>query len=159
MKKLVLIDDTPWRVEKSLQKLKEAGIVIERILFFSNEEIIPKEYERLNTLLIKTLDVQIDSINVMDFSEKLNQYYEKENVFIMCDFDLDEVNTFEERINVKYANSKPDKGKGKIWFYTTGGKELKSVLFQNFRDQLIDVISFSENQILWDIDKTLSIIN
>lgn len=161
MKKLVLIDDAPWRAERNLMELKEAGIEIEKILFFSTEENIPEEYKKLNSKLEEVLDIQIDRIGTgaLDFDNKLDLYFERDDIFILIDLNLDEANTFEERINVKYANSKPDKGRGKIWFFTTGGKDIKSMLVQNFKDQLIDVISFSENQILWDMDKILSIVN
>jgi len=157
MKKLVLIEDAPWRAEKNLKRLKEDGIEIERILFFTRGEDIPEEYKEQNAHLEESLGVRVDEVNTVDFYRVLDQYYGQEDVFMIVDLNLDDANTFEERINVQYANSKENKGQGKIWFYTTGGKDLKSMLVQNFREQLIDVIGFSENQISWDTDEILEI--
>lgn len=159
MKRLVLIEDAPWRAERNLVELKEAGVEIEKILFFSTEENVPEEYEKLNFKMEEALDIQIDRIGIgtLDFDNKLDLYYGRDDIFILIDLNLDEANTFEERINVKYANSKPDKGEGKIWFYTTGGKDLKSMLVQNFKNQLIDVKGFSDNQLSWDTKKILDI--
>lgn len=155
----MLIEDAPWRAERNLKELKEAGAEIEKILFFSTEENVPEEYEKLNSKLEEVLDIQIDRIgtSALDFDNKLDLYYGRDDIFILIDLNLDEANTFEERINVKYANSKPNKGKGKIWFYTTGGKDLKSMLVQNFKNQLIDVNGFSDNQLSWDTKKILEI--
>ncbi|MCM1231032.1 MAG: hypothetical protein NC489_12945 [Ruminococcus flavefaciens] len=115
------------------------------------------EYKELNIHLEKSLEVRIEQVDTLNFYHKLDVFYQMEDVFMVFDLNLDDANTFEERINVQYANSKENKGKGKIWFYTTGGKDLKSMLVQNFREQLIDVIGFSENQISWDTDKILEI--
>ncbi|MBD5393077.1 MAG: hypothetical protein HDR71_02160 [Lachnospiraceae bacterium] len=159
MKRLVLVEDAPWRAKEILMKLKQEGVEIEKILFFTTEENVPEIFEELNSQLEEALGIQIDRIGTgtLDFYNKLDLYYEKDDIFIIIDLNLDDANTFEERINVKYANSKPNSGRGKIWFYTTGGKDLKSMLVQNFKDQLIDVISFLNNQLSWDTEKILKI--
>lgn len=157
MKRLVLIEDAPWRAQNNLLELKERGVKIEKILYFTVEEDIPEEYERMKSNLEQELGIQVDRINTSDFYNKVDDYFANEEIFILVDLNLDDANTFEERINVQYANSKENKGRGKIWFYTTGGKELKSMLVQNFRGQLIDVTGFSNNQLSWDTAKILEI--
>lgn len=158
MKKLVLIEDAPWRAKENLKQLKESGVGLEKILFFTMEENVPEEYVRFNEELAKSLDTPVERIGTgVDFEKKLDEYYNREDIFLLFDLNLDDAYTFEERINVRYANSKPDKGKGKIWFYTTGGKDLKSMLVQNFKDQLIDVTGFFANQLKWETEKIVQI--
>lgn len=157
MKRLVLVEDAPWRAQNNLLELKERGVKIEKIFYFTLEEDIPDEYKKMKSNLEQVLEIQVDRINTSNFYNKVDHYFADEEVFILVDLNLDDANTFEERINVQYANSKQNKGSGKIWFYTTGGKELKSMLVKNFRGQLIDVTGFSNNQLSWDTDKILNI--
>lgn len=159
MKKLVLIEDAPWRAEKNLLVLKKKGLEIKKIFFFTMEKDVPDVFQKLINELNKNLGVSVEQINKSDFDLKVDPCFKDENIFILLDLNLDDANTFEERVNVQYAKSKSDNGRGKIWFYTTGGKELKSMLVQNFKDQLIDVTDFRDNQLSWDTGKILQIAN
>lgn len=157
MKKLVLVEDAPWRVEKNLLNLKEKGVEIEKLLFFTKGEAIPPECEEMIQQLQNTLDTQIERIGRTEFYSTMDRYYTRNNLFILFDLNLEDTYIFEDRVNVRYANSKDNKGKGKIWFYTTGGKDLKSMLVKNFDDQLIDVEDFYENQLYWNDSQILQI--
>lgn len=157
MKRLVLIEDAPWRAKKNLLQLKEEGIEIEKIFFFTESKYMSEEYNGAIEQLQGELETKIDTIGISDFFSTLDKYYSRDNLFMLFDLNLNEERSFEERINVRYANSKSDKGKGKIWFYTTGGKDLKSMLVKNFADQLIDVEGFYENQLSWNEEQILRI--
>ncbi|MBD5546160.1 MAG: hypothetical protein HDQ97_01940 [Lachnospiraceae bacterium] len=158
MKRLVLIEDAPWRAEKNLLELKEKGVEVEKIFFFTKRMDVPEGYQNLLSDLEDVLKVKIEQIGTLDFYRKLDACYENDDLFILFDLNLDDADTFEDRINVQYARSKTDAGKGKIWFYTTGGRELKSMLEHNFREQLIDVIDFTaDNQLFWDMEQILEI--
>ncbi len=157
MKRLVLIEDAPWRAKENLLQLKNEGVEIEKIFFFTISESMPAEYKEAIKQLEEALETDIDKIGISDFYSTLDKYYDRENLFMLFDLNLDEESNFGERINVRYANSKRDKGKGKIWFYTTGGKDLKSMLVQNFTNQLIDVEGFYDNQLSWNDNQILQI--
>lgn len=157
MKKLVLIENAPWRVEKNLLKLKKAGIEIEKILFFVKSGDISEEDEGLVIHLEKTLDTKIEKISISNFYSMLDKYYNETNSFLLFNLNLDEYGCFEERINVRYANSKNDKGFGRIWFYTTSGNDMKSMLEYNFKGQSIDVERFYKGQLYWNHSQILQI--
>lgn len=157
MKRLVLIEDAPWRAKENLLQLKNKGVGIEKIFFFIKSENMPAEYKEAIEQLEKALETDIDTIGISNFYSTLDKYYGRDNLFMLFDLNLDEESNFGERINVRYANSKSDKGKGKIWFYTTGGKDLKSMLVQNFANQFIDVEGFYDNQLSWNEAQILQI--
>lgn len=158
MKKLVLIEDAPWRAEQSLLRLKKEKIEIAKIFFY--EAAQTTENQELLDQLQKKLKTTVQTINAHNFVAKVDAYYKKDDVFILMDLNLgDEIGGFDNRINVRYAKSKPEKGKGKIAFYTTGGKDLKSMLERNFYGQLIDVLDFKNNQLYWDKSQIEDFLN
>lgn len=158
MKKLVLIEDAPWRAEKSLIRLQKANVEIAKIFYYESALIM--ENKELLDMLQQKLKAMVETINAFDFFEKVNEYYKRDDIFILMDLNLgDEIGGFDNRINVQYAKSKENKGKGKIAFYTTGGKDLKSMLERNFSNQLVDVLDFQENQLYWDEDQVINFLN
>ncbi len=152
MKKIVLIEDMPWRARKYLSFLKnELNYVIEAVLFFQGRYSDVEGCTDLIGEMKKELATDIKNIIKSDFYKTVDGYYERNDVIILVDLDLKEdIDIFDKRINVQYTRSKPNNGKGKIWFYTTGDRTQKSMLLNNFPNQVIDVTKLEEDQLFLD---------
>ena len=81
------------------------------------------------------------------------------SVVFFMDYDLKgdmDRDDFFSRINVKYALEK-DKDK-KIWFYSSGPRDIQGLLQETFPDRVISVPRFSEGQLYWDEKQVKEIV-
>ena len=148
--KLAFLEDRPWIVWQIVEDIKQNYDLQEiMLIYYKNEE--NTESEKLNQVISKCKEnnIPFKEIRRWNFDEEMNKLYsDKERIFF---FDLvldDNVDYFEDRINVQYArNNKED---GRIWFYTTSGVYNVTNLANMFgEEQTIDVIDYDpkKNQI------------
>lgn len=148
--KLAFLEDRPWIVWQIVEDIKQNYDLQEiMLIYYNNEE--NTESEKLNEVIrkCKEKNIPFKEISRWNFDKEMNKLYgDKERIFF---FDLvldDNVDYFEDRINVRYAeNNKED---GRIWFYTTSGVYNVTNLVNMFgEEQTIDVIDYDpeKNQI------------
>ena len=94
--------------------------------------------------------VQINSQS--EFITQMDKLYCALDVVFFMDYDLKgnmARDDFFERINIKYALRK-DKEKKKIWFYTSGPRDIKGLLLETFPGHVIRIPMYSEGQLYWE---------
>lgn len=150
IKKIAVLEDRPWVLWGFVKKIKEMGIEEVIIIYYHS----PKNYEQSNDDSIqKECDeqkVKLIHIEDLKFDEKMNELYSDGEMLFFFDLDIgDRSSYFEERINVRYANEKWEKGDRRIWFYTTSGPYNVDQINRKFEDHCIPVIDFDQpNNIL-----------
>lgn len=148
--KLAFLEDRPWIVWQIVEDIKKNYDLDEiMLIYYNNEE--NTESKKLDEVISKCKgnNIPFKEIGRWNFDKEMNELYgDKERIFF---FDLvldDNVDYFEDRINVRYArNNKED---GRIWFYTTSGVYNVTNLVNMFgEEQTIDVIDYDpeKNQI------------
>lgn len=89
-------------------------------------------------------------------------WYKLDDVVFLMDYDLKGdmgTDDFFQRINIKYALEKrKEHAEEKIWFYTTGGADVRTALLGNFPDNVIRVTKFINDQLEWDKDSIKRIV-
>lgn len=148
--KLAFLEDRPWIVWQIVEDIKQNYNLKEiMLIYYKNEENTESEKVKEVIKKCKEKNIPFKEISRWNFDEEMNKLYsDKERIFF---FDLvldDNVDYFEDRINVRYArNNKED---GRIWFYTTSGVYNVTNLVNMFgEEQTIDVIDYDpeKNQI------------
>lgn len=161
IKKIVLVEDKPWKVRNQILEMKSVGIQTETVLFFSNMKR-QQLSNRVLEWLVKfetAIGQQVRFVGNLDFNQVLDEYYSKSDVVIVMDLGLigDGSKVFSERINVRYAKSKDEKDR--IWFYTVGSIDQEMILRNNFSHHVIDADTCENEQIEWDKDQIKKIVN
>ena len=160
MKRIVVVEDSPWKVMQSIQTLQKEGVEFCKTIFYPNnlidkksKEELMEEYKRVTGMEVVQVDTQIE------FLDQMNESYDDPDIIFLMDFDLKgdmNANDFFSRINVKYALAKKtekEDEKGKIWFYTSGPSDIKGLLMETFPGRLISTPLFYEGQLYWDNDQ------
>ena len=94
-----------------------------------------------------------------EFIDEMNKLYSMSNIVFLMDYDLKgDMNRddFFSRINVKYALEK-DKEK-KIWFYSSGPRDIQGLLRETFSDNVISVPRFLNGQLYWDENQVKEVV-
>lgn len=119
------------------------------LIYYNNEE--NTESKKLKEVISKCKEnnIPFKEIGRWNFDAEMNKLYDDKDRIFFFDLVLDDnVDYFEDRINVRYArNNKED---GRIWFYTTSGVYNVTNLANMFgEEQTIDVIDYDpeKNQI------------
>ena len=148
--KLAFLEDRPWIVWQIVEDIKQNYDLEEiMLIYYNNEE--NTESEKLKEVIrkCKEKNIPFKEISRWNFDEEMNELYDDKDRIFFFDLVLDDnVDYFEDRINVRYArNNKED---GRIWFYTTSGVYNVTNLVNMFgEEQTIDVIDYDpeKNQI------------
>lgn len=163
-KRIVIVEDRPWVMEKAVKDIKGAGIDIAAVLFYLNyEELNSESGKDTNKYeveqFIKNTGIEPVKFTSRTMRETVNKYYEMDDVVILLDLVLrpDEYTYLKERMSVRYADEKrqddPQKARKKIYFYTTSPEDTVDRLYEYFPEQVIDVLDFVNNQVELDIDQ------
>lgn len=159
MKKLVLVDDCPWKAKDSLFKFIEQGIQLEDTFIFIKREGWDKDNQTLIKELEKAVCKHIREVSLTDFAQKMDEYYRRDNIVLLFDLNLEDgKDDIEQRINVQYAQSKNMKD-NKIFFYTNAGKDQKALLHSYFPNNVIDIVRFDEGQLELDMEKIKKVLS
>ena len=148
--KLAFLEDRPWIVWQIVEDIKKNYDLKEiMLIYYNNEE--NTESKKLKEVISKCKEnnIPFKEIGRWNFDAEMNKLYDDKDRIFFFDLVLDDnVDYFEDRINVRYArNNKED---GRIWFYTTSGVYNVTNLVNMFgEEQTIDVIDYDpeKNQI------------
>jgi hypothetical protein len=159
--KIVILEDRPLVMMKSIKQMKEMGIDTERIIFFdaekeNHENERAAEYRKTLETRCKEMDIQLSIVNNCDFETTLDELYKDPDIIFFFDMDLvgDYSQHFVERINVIYALKKKEqeKNEGRIWFYTTGPRSAIEQINDNFSNRNIPVKEYDTQNDLTILD-------
>ncbi|MDE5590025.1 MAG: hypothetical protein K2J60_12965 [Acetatifactor sp.] len=155
-KKIVIVDDRPWKMQDCIQKLQKEGIIFCKTIYYPNNTIVRKEQQELMEEYKQSTGIEVVQVNDQsEFLVKMDELYVDPNIIFLMDYDLKgdmNRNDFFARINVKYAIAK-DQNEKKIWFYTSGPNDIRGLLRETFHDNVISVPVYSEGKLEWDEDQ------
>ncbi len=160
MKKIVVVDDRPWKMQESIRELQNQGLFFLKTIYYPynhmcSNDIRIEEYKRVTSMDVIRADDMMEFIHMMD-----ELYVRSDTVFFM-DYDLKgdmSRDDFFSRINIKYAVAK-DKEQRRIWFYTTGPKDIKEILGKTFPGRVINVQSYAPGKPYWNEEQVLGAVN
>lgn len=160
-KRIVIVDDRPWKMKKCIRQLQKDNIVFYKSIYYPNNMLDRKrqaelmaDYERSTGIEV----VRVDSQN--EFIEKMDELYRISDIVFFMDYDLKgDMNRddFFSRVNVKYALEKDQENK-KIWFYTSGPRDIKGLLKETFPENIINLPRFFDGQLYWDEEKVREVV-
>lgn len=152
-KRIVIVDDRPWKMKKGIMKLQEAGIDFFQTIYYPNNMIARATQDELMEDYKKSTGMKVVQVNDQsEFLARMDELYSDPDIIFLMDYDLKgDMNRddFFTRINVKYAREK-DQEEKKIWFYTTGPNDIKGLLRETFPDNVISVPTYSVGALEWD---------
>lgn len=152
-KKIIVVDDRPWKMKECILELQEEGIDFVKTVYYPNNML---DTERQNALMEdyrKSTGIEVVLVdNESAFVTQMDLLYKTPNVIFLMDYDLKgnmNRDDFLARINVRYALERDQKER-KIWFYTSGPSDIRGLLRKKFTDRVIDTPFFSEGQLHWE---------
>lgn len=152
-KKIVIVDDRPWKMKNSIIELQKNDIIFYRTIYYPNDMLDRERQNKLMEDYQKSTNIEVDSVkNQKEFVDKMDELYCTPDIIFLMDYDLKgDMNgdDFFARINVKYALAK-DQEQKKIWFYTSGPSDIKSLLLETFPDHIIRTPKYFNGQLYWD---------
>lgn len=152
-KRIVIVDDRPWKMQKSIRDLKKEGIVFYKTIYYPNNTIDKKSQDELMENYKRETEMEVVQVNDQsEFLVKMDELYNMSDIIFLMDYDLKgDMNRddFFARINVKYALAK-DQDEKRIWFYTTGPNDIKGLLRETFSDRVISVPAYEAGALGWD---------
>lgn len=159
MKKIVIVCNRPWFYQCSIQNLQRKGITIESIVIYLKGihpiwRSIKKNvinFERETGIPIESVEDQINFLKIMD------RLYSDPNILFLMDYNLmfDISSNFYERLNIKYAIAHKDDQR--IYFFTSGGKDIIDKLSAEFPGHVINPF-YGSGQLFFDESQILSIV-
>ncbi len=159
-KKIVVVDDRPWKMQESIRILKEKGIEFYKTIYYPNNTI---DSERRNELMAeykRNTGIEVVQINSQsEFIEQMDKMYSMSDVIFLMDYDLKgnmDRNDFFARVNVKYALQKDQEKK--IWFYTSGPNDIKGMLRETFPRHIISMPVYRDGALYWDEDEIMAAV-
>ncbi len=152
-KKIVIVDDRPWKMQESIQELQKEGIIFCKTIYYPNNMIDRATQQELMDNYKESTGIEVVQVNDQsEFLAKMDELYGDPEIIFLMDYDLKgdmDRNDFFARINVKYALAK-DKTEKKIWFYTSGPNDIKGLLRETFCDNVISVPYYNNGKLRWD---------
>lgn len=159
-KKIVVVDDRPWKMQKSIQILQEKGITFYKTIYYRNNTMDKKRQDKLMEDYKRDTCIEIVEIdNQSQFIEQMDILYSVSDIIFFVDYDLKgnmDRNDFFTRINVKYALKKDSEKR--IWFYTSGPNDIKGLLRETFPDNIIGTPNYHDGALYWDEDQVMSVV-
>lgn len=155
MKKIVVIEDRLWVTTDATVNLQAKGIAFYMAIYYPSRLLYSKEQEALLKDYKEKTGIEVEQVNDQsEFVNKMNELYDNHELVFLMDYDLKGdmgIDDFFQRINIKYALDKRNQNADeKIWFYTTGGSDVRAALLENFGDRVIRVPGFIDGQLQWD---------
>lgn len=152
-KKIVIVDDRPWKMQESIKELQEAGIVFCKTIYYPNNTIDRATQNELMEDYKQSTGIEVVQVNGQsEFLAEMDELYRDPDIIFLMDYDLKgdmDRNDFFTRINVKYALVK-DHIEKKIWFYTSGPNDIKGLLRETFPDNVISIPTYVTGALKWD---------
>ena len=160
-KKIVVVDDRPWKMKKSIQKLQENSIDFYRTVYYPNNMLDKERQNELMEDYKEGTGIEVVQVNNQEeFITQMDVLYSNPDIIFLMDYDLKgdmNRNDFSTRINVKYALAK-DKNQKKIWFYTSGPRDIKALLEETFPQHIISTPDYLGGQLYWDVEQVKKMV-
>lgn len=151
MKRIVIVEDRPWRMQSSVKELQKKGITFYKTIYYPNNSLAPERQEELLNQYIEDTGMMTEKVDSQEeFVSKMDEAFEVPDTIFLIDYDLKGDMTREDfftRVNVRYALARDKK---RIWFYTTGPGDIKGILLDTFPDHVISVKVADNMQGFWD---------
>lgn len=163
MKRIVLVEDRPWVVETSVKELMDKEVQFAATLFYPNNQLYREKQDELIDKFKENTGIEVIQIKSLeDFVYQMDEFFsDKKNIFLV-DYDLKgdmRADDFDDRVNIRYAKNKNVEGSdSRIWFYTSGGAEVKNALAKAFPNNVIDTPYKRDGDLHWDIDEVYKLI-
>ena len=123
-----------------------------RTVYCPNNELDKERQDRLMEDYKQSTGIEVVQVNShSEFIVQMDELYKVSDLIFLMDYDLKgNMNSedFFTRINVKYALVK-DQEQKKIWFYTSGPRDIKGLLMETFPDNTISTF-FKFGLLHWD---------
>lgn len=152
-KRIVIVDDRPWKMKESIQLLQKENIVFCRTVYYPNNVLDKERQNELMEDYKKSTGIEVVQVNSQsEFISQMDELYSVSDIIFLMDYDLKgnmNRDDFFTRINVKYALAK-DQDEKRIWFYTSGPNDIKGLLRETFSDNIISVPDFHDGLLYWD---------
>lgn len=156
MKRIVIVDDCPWRIKDSILQLQDQGISFYMTVYYPNKTLSWEDQKKLMQDYEESTGIQVVQVNNQnEFVTKMDEIYPITDIIFFVDYDLKgdmSPYDFYTRVNVKYALAK-DQEEKKIWFYTTGPSDIKGLLWKTFPNRVISTPDCHGHQYGWDISQ------
>lgn len=160
MKRLVVVDDRPWKLKDCIRRLKEQGILFYKTIYYLGNMISYEEQQELMAGYREITDMEVVRVDSQkEFLDEMDRLYDEDDVVFLMDYDLKGDMSgydFFDRINVKYAREK-DPERKKIWFYTSGPSDIKGLLYETFGDNVVSTPEFFGGQLYWDEEQVKAV--
>lgn len=158
MKKIAIVEDRPWVMERAITEMKSAGIEIKAMLLLKNES--PENIKEANRKFLRENQIPVEEFDLLSMEEILDPYYEQDDTILLLDLMLEpdfNIRNITERMTVRYADKKRrengEAAANKIYFYTTSPENIVNWLCGYFPNQVITVFDFQDNQVVLDIER------
>lgn len=159
MKKIVIVDDRPWKFQVAVKTLQAKGVIFYRTIYYPSNTLGKDSEDRLmsdykNDTKMKILQVN----NQIEFLDRMDELFDELDTIFLVDYDLKgdmSREDFYTRINVKYAMTM---GWERIWFYTSGPSDIKGMLMRTFPDHVISVEADPDGYSSWDEKQILAAV-
>lgn len=151
--KIVIVDDRPFLMWETIEKLKDMGVKEIVMLYFHG--IFTYHPDRDSEIEQRCAQLGVSLVHVKlntDLMEKLDAYCAEEGTLIFMDFGLGDIDTFEERVDIIYAKNKMQSGEFPIWFYTGTGEQTVNKLNRIFNNHTIPVVKFIPQKDIFELD-------
>ncbi len=163
MKKIVVVEDRPWFTMDATLELQKEGVEFYKMIYYPSELLNSKERNKLLKTYEEETRVDVLTVNSQrEFIDAMDGMYEQKDIVFLMDYDLKgdmAVDDFFSRINIRYALEKRKcQSEERIWFYTTGGADVKRVLYENFEERVISTPQFINSQLKWDKEQIMRIV-
>jgi len=159
MKKVVVVDDRPWKLRDCIKELQDKGVTFHRTIYYPNNSLDQNTQNNMMDEYIKITGAEVVRVNNQkEFLDRMEELINDPDLIFLMDYDLKgdmSREDFYTRINVKYAMTR---GTQKIWFYTSGPSDIKGMLIKTFPDHVISVPHNYNGQSSWDMEQVLSAV-
>lgn len=166
--KIVLVEDRPWKLEKSIKEIRQRGMVLRDLVYVRMNNNVPDKLaeEKLEKLKAAIGNLTVHTVDNENFTEVMKGFVKNPQYFILCDFNLtgDKREYFDKRMNVIFARkiAKFENGKlhpsPRIFFYTTAGKNTDEQINAAFPERNIPVVKMDNGQVILDFAKLTDVI-
>lgn len=151
--KIVIVDDRPFLMWETIEKLKGMGVKEIVMLYFHG--IFTYYPDRDSEIEKKCAQLGVSLFHLelnTDLMERLDVYCAEENTLIFIDWSLGDTDIFEERVDIIYAKKKIQSGRFPIWFYTVGDVRIVNKLNRIFNNHTIPVVRFIPQKGMLELD-------
>lgn len=152
--KVIIVDDRPYFMWETVEKLKNMGVKTIVMLYFQGPLTYRSEEDAEIRKKCENLGIEIVSTNKRtEFINRLDEYYNNQDTLLFIDYGLGDTDIFEEKLDIIFAKEKKQQeGDFRIWFYTASSAQTVDKLNRIFNGQTIPVVQFIPQERILKLD-------